>query len=237
MKKTLQILLLSLLSSQSSFSDSVVLGDKTSLYKMIDGDVTGVKLNWGPEKKPPKIKVDLPSNSPLLISDYHSIWGASGGRRTWKGKYIKHDGVDFYVKAGDPIIAANSGKVLLTTFDECAGPVVVIKHPGNKYAYYLHVGEFKVKKDDKVKRGQLIANAGQLITTQCGGGIEHLHFQISSEGPCKTCWGSWVLYGDPKNFQNPHKYWTGGKGKPECFVKGKDYPKKKLTLPVLCKNL
>ena len=81
--------------------------------------------------------------------------------------------------------------------------------------------DFKVKKGDKVERGQVIADAGKLITTQCGGGIEHLHFQISSQGPCKSCWGSWVLYGDPKNYRNPHKYWTGGKGKPECFVKGK----------------
>ena len=238
MKKLLVTIILSLLFSQSSYSDAVELHDKTSLYKMIDSDVTGVKLNWGPEKRPPKIKVDLPSNSPLLISDYHSIWGASGGKRSVKGKYVKHNGVDFYVKTGDPIIAANSGKVLLTTIEEtCAGPLVVIRHPGNKYAYYLHVGEFKVKKGDIVERGQVIANAGILITTQCGGGIEHLHFQISSQGPCKSCWGSWVIYGDPKNYKNPHKYWTGGKGKPECFVKGKEYPKKKLTLPVLCKNL
>ena len=173
MKKLLGIVALGLLLSNNSYSDSIELDSKISLYKMIDGGITGKKLNWGPEKKPPKIKVDLPSNSPLLISDYHSIWGASGERRTWEGKNVKHHGVDFYVKAGDPIIAANSGKVLLTTFDACAGPIVVIRHPGNKYAYYLHVGEFKVKKGDNVERGQLIANAGILITTQCGGGIEH----------------------------------------------------------------
>ena len=235
MKKILKILVLSLLLSGNVYGGAIEYHDKTSLYRMIDDGITGVKLNWGPEKRPPRIKVDLPSNSPLLISDYHSIWGASGGRRTWEGKNAKHDGVDFYVKAGDPIIAANSGKVLLTTIDTCAGPIVVIKHPGNKYAYYLHVGEFKVKKGDKVERGQVIADAGKLITTKCGGGIEHLHFLISSQGPCKSCWGTWVLYGDPKNYRNPHKYWTGGKGKPECFVKGKKFHKKKLTLPVQCK--
>jgi len=236
MKKLLGIVVLGLLFSQSGYSDSEELHDKLSLFKMIDDGTIGIKLNWGPEKKPPKIKVNLPSNSPLLISDYNSQWGASGGRRTWEGKYVKHHGVDFYVEAGDAIIAANSGKVLLTTFDACAGPIVVIRHPGNKYAYYLHVGKFKVKKGEKVERGQVIADAGKLITTVCGGGIEHLHFQISSQGPCRSCWGSWVLFGDPKNYRNPHKYWTGGKGKPECFVKGKKYPKKKLTLPVLCRN-
>ena len=238
MKKLLGVIVLGLLLNTNIIHSEITsFHDKSDMFKMIDDEVTGGKLNWGPEKKPPKIKVDLPNNSPLLISDYHSIWGASGGRRTWEGEYTKHHGVDFYVKAGDSIIAANSGKVLLTTFDACAGPIVVIKHPGNKYAYYLHVGEFKVKKGDKVERGQVIADAGAQISTKCGGGIEHLHFQISSQGPCKSCWGTWVLYGDPKNYRNPHKYWTGGKGKPECFVEGKEFHKKKLTLPVICKIL
>ena len=234
MKKLLAILVLSLFLSQSSYSDVIEFHDKTSLYKMIDSGVTGIKLNWGPEKKPSKIKVELPSNSPLLISDYHSIWGASGGRRTRDGNYTKHEGVDFYVKPGDPIIAANDGKVLSTIVDDCAGPIITIRHTANKYASYLHLGKFLVKKGDKVTRGQIIAEAGKQIPTKCGGGIAHLHFQINKEGPCKTCWGSWIYMGT-KGTYNPHKYWSGGKGKPECFVKGKKYPKKKLTLPVLCK--
>ena len=142
--------------SGNVYSGAKEFHDKNSLFKMIDDGVTGTKLNWGPEKKPPKIKVDLPNNSPLLISDYHSIWGASGGRRTWEGKNVKHHGVDFYVKPGDPILAANSGKVILTINEKCAGPTVVIRHPGNKYAYYLHVGAFKVKKGDKVKAGDTL---------------------------------------------------------------------------------
>ena len=230
------LVLIAFLNFKSLFADNVSYHSKIDMFKMIDQDASGIKINWGPEKRPPKIKVSLPKNSPILLSDYHSIWGASGGIRSWEGKNVKHHGVDFYVKTGDPIIAANSGRVVLTTIDECAGPIVVIKHTGNKYAYYLHVGSFKVKHGDKVERGQTIADAGKLITTRCGGGIEHLHFQLSSQGPCKTCWGGWIIYGDPKNYLNPHKYWTGGKGKPECFIKGKDYPKRKLTLPVLCKE-
>ena len=33
---------------------------------------------------------------------------------------------------------------------------------------------------------------------------------------------------------NPHDFWTGGKGQPECFVEGKEYPEGLLTLPVAC---
>ncbi len=74
------------------------------------------------------------------------------------------------------------------------------------------------------------------ITKQCDHGIEHTHFQISSQDPGKSCWDPWVLYGEPKNYTNPHKDWTGGKDKPESIIKGKKFPKKKLTFPVQCKT-
>ena len=61
--------------------------------------------------------------------------------------------------------------------DKCAGNVMTIKHTGSIYASYLHIGEFKVKKGDKVKRGQLIADAGKHGNTRCSGNIDHLHFQ------------------------------------------------------------
>ena len=31
-------------------------------------------------------------------------------------------------------------------------------------------------------------------------------------------------------------YWTGDKGKPECFAEGKEYPDGLLALPVKCEN-
>tara|TARA_B100001093_G_scaffold34621_1_gene29845 strand:+ start:1242 stop:2015 length:774 start_codon:yes stop_codon:yes gene_type:complete len=235
MKKILTMIFVLFLFSPTK-ADTVFSNSKSHLYKMIDSGLTGAKINWGPEKKLPKIKVELPKNSPILISDYHSIWGASGGRRTWEGKNVKHHGVDFYVKPGDPIIAAGNGRVLLTMSDECSGPMIVIKHR-NLYAYYIHLGKIIVKKGDKVKRGQKIAEGGQIINTKCGGGIEHIHFQISLMGPCKDCWGTWVVWGDPQKVRNPHKYWTGGKGKPECFIEGKKYKKSKLTIPVRCKSI
>ena len=91
------------------------------------------------------------------------------------------------------------------------------------------------KKGDKVKRGQHIADAGELVKTKCGGGIEHLHFHMSKKrGTDPTYWGSWRFLGKPSGWINPHLYWTGGKGRPECFDEGKTYPEGLLTLPVAC---
>ena len=94
-----------------------------------------------------------------------------------------------------------------------------------------------VKKGDLVKRGQHVADAGDLVKTSCGGGMEHLHFHMSKRrGTDPSFWGSWRFLGKPSGWINPHLYWTGGIGKPECFVEGKSYPEGLLTLPVECKN-
>jgi len=237
MKKILGILVLGLLLSGNAYSDDLT--DPKIIFEAIYKTKNGQKFNGKTgyvmrkdnEKNHSKFTIILPENSAPIISDYKSWWGASSIPAKRKDQ---HTGIDFLIIPNDPILAANDGKVVYAKNDKCAGNVITIKHP-KIYLSYLHVGDFKVKKGDKVERGQVIADAGKLITTQCGGGIEHLHFQISSQGPCRSCWGSWKLYGDPKNYRNPHKYWTGGKVKPECFVKGKKFPKKKLTLPVQCK--
>ena len=94
-----------------------------------------------------------------------------------------------------------------------------------------------VRKGDIVKRGQHIADGGDLVKTRCGGGMEHLHFHMSKrKGSNPNAWGTWRFLGEPSGWINPHKYWTGGVGKPECFVEGRKYPDGLLTLPVECKN-
>ena len=197
---------------------------------------TGFVLRWHEEKNPSKFEIMLQKNSPPIISDFKSIYGVLGGSREAFDNAFrnKHQGVDFYIKPGEPILAANDGKVVMVGKDDCAGPYLVVKHTGWKYATYLHVGKMHVKRGDKVQRGQIIADSGKEIRTDCGGGIEHLHFQLSSSGPCNSCWGSWKYLGKDSSWLNPHNYWVNGKGKPECFVEGREYPKKLMTLPVAC---
>ena len=216
-------------------------------YRLIEENgSTGSPLNWdtfydnykkdSKEKNPSKFPILLPKHAPPIISDYKSIFGVLGGsRKNIMHQGNKHGGIDFYVKEGSSILAANDGKVVMSGKDKCAGNFLVIRHPRNIHATYLHIGDFKVARGDKVKRGQVIADAGRVIFTSCGGGMEHLHFQLSNEGPCFDCTGSWTYIGHYRSWINPHNFWTGGRGKPECFVDGKKYPKKwALTLPVAC---
>ena len=201
---------------------------------------TGFVLRYHNEKNPNKFEIILPKNSPPIISDYHSRYGVLGGSRS---NPKKHGGVDFYQVPGEKILAAADGKVYgVKKKDKCVGNQFAIyfgKSPDGKrlYATHMHVGKMYVKKGDLVKRGQHVADAGDLVKTFCGGGMEHLHFHMSKRrGTDSSFWGSWRFLGKPSGWINPHLYWTGGIGKPECFVEGKSYPEGLLTLPVECKN-
>ena len=205
-----------------------------------DKGSTGFVLRYHNEKNPNKFEIILPKNSPPIISDYHSRYGVLGGSRS---EPRKHGGVDFYQVPGEKILAAADGKVYgVKKKDRCVGNQFAIyfgKSPDGTrlYATHMHVGKMYVKKGDLVKRGQHVADAGDLVKTFCGGGMEHLHFHMSKRrGTDSSFWGSWRFLGKPSGWINPHLYWTGGIGKPECFVKGKSYPEGLLTLPVECKN-
>ena len=205
---------------------------------IIQNGKTGFVLRYHQEKSPSKFEIILPKNSPPIISDYHSKYGVLGGSRS---NPRKHGGIDFYISAGSPIIAAANGKVYgVKVKDKCVGNQFAIyfgKSPDGKklYATHMHVGKIHVKKGDEVKRGQLVADGGEEVQTDCGGGMNHLHFHMSKKkGTDPGSWGSWRFLGGPKGWINPHEYWTGGKGKPECFVEGKEYPEGLLTLPVAC---
>ena len=237
MKKILYILVFSLLFYNNGFEKKNI--SRSKFFNIIEekGN-TGFVLRYHNEKSPNEYEIMLPINSPPIVSDYHSRYGVLGGSRS---NPKKHGGIDFYQKPGEKIIAAADGKVYgVKIKDKCVGNQFAIffgKAPdGTKlYATHMHVGKIHVKKGDEVKRGQHVADAGELVKTSCGGGMEHLHFHMSKiRGGGAGSWGSWRFLGGPKGWINPHEYWTGGRGKPECFVEGKEYPEGLLTLPVAC---
>ena len=237
MKKLLYILALSLLACSNGFAKKNI--SESKFYSLIEkNENTGFVLRYHNEKSPSKYEIVLPENSPPIISDYHSRYGVLGGSRSDPSK---HGGIDFYIKPGEAIIAAADGKVYgVKIKDRCVGNQFAIYFgkgtDGKKlYATHMHVGKIHVKKGDEVKRGQLVADGGGLVKGPCGGGMQHLHFHMSKiKGKGGSSWGSWRFLGGPKGWLNPHEYWTGGRGKPECFVEGKKYPEGLLTLPVAC---
>jgi murein DD-endopeptidase MepM/ murein hydrolase activator NlpD len=102
----------------------------------------------------------------------------------------KHDGVDYAMPEGTSLRAAADGTVLQASDrSDGYGNTVLIDHCGKYVTRYGHLSAYKVKKDDKVTKGQAVALSGN--TGHSTG--PHLHFEIREGG----AWGT-VL--DPKSF-------------------------------------
>ncbi|WP_412095121.1 transglycosylase SLT domain-containing protein [Bacillus haynesii] len=90
-----------------------------------------------------------------------------------------HKGTDFAAKAGTPVKALKSGKVITATYSKTAGNWVVIQQDDGTVAKYMHMQNgLKVKKGDVVSAGQTIGKVGS--TGHSTG--NHLHLQIEQNG-------------------------------------------------------
>lgn len=83
-----------------------------------------------------------------------------------------HDGVDFDMSIGTPIIAADDGTVILAG-PGAYGTTLVLQHSWGK-SYYGHLGDIAVKMDQKVSKGDKIALSSNTGPTTG----PHLHFGI-----------------------------------------------------------
>ena len=102
-----------------------------------------------------------------------------GSQRIFNGKAQReHQGLDFRVPTGTPVVAMNSGTVLLARFLYYEGNCVVIDHGQGLLTLYFHLSEFKVKEGDVVKRGQEIGLSGG--TGRATG--PHLHVGVRWQG-------------------------------------------------------
>lgn len=94
------------------------------------------------------------------------------------GVYKLHTGVDLRATSGTPIYAANSGKVITSTYNTAYGNYVVIDHGGGVATLYAHMTKRLVSVGETVKQGQKIGTVG---STGYSTG-PHLHYEIIKDG-------------------------------------------------------
>ncbi len=128
-------------------------------------------------------------------------YGRSAPRLLWSGNFVKpvsaastpsfgesrllneektslHTGTDFPIKESAPVLAANSGTVVLTRDLFYEGDTVILDHGEGLFTVYLHLSRTDVKEGDKLKKGDRIGLSG------ASGRVTgpHLHFGVRWQG-------------------------------------------------------
>ncbi len=88
---------------------------------------------------------------------------------------VQNDGINLAVPEGTPIKAAEDGVVAYAGSElKGYGNLVLVRHPNGFVTAYAHASDILVKRGEAVKRGQVIAHAGQTgnVTSP------QLHFEI-----------------------------------------------------------
>jgi murein DD-endopeptidase MepM/ murein hydrolase activator NlpD len=93
-------------------------------------------------------------------------------------KYRPHHGVDFGAKRGTPIRAIASGRVIYAGWMRGYGKTIKIDHGHGFVSLYGHQSALKVKRGQRVRRGQIIGRVGN--TGRSTG--PHLHLGLYRRG-------------------------------------------------------
>ena len=145
-------------------------------YRSDDGTVTGKKKVTYTRRVPVKggySRFGMPIRHVRITSHfshrrYHPILK----------RYRPHHGTDFGARKGTPLLAVNSGKVSFSGWMGGYGKVVKIKHGSGYESLYAHQSRIRVKRGQRVKKGQIIGYVGN--TGRSTG--PHLHFGLMRYG-------------------------------------------------------
>ena len=130
---------------------------------------------------------DIPSTGvflwPTISRRITSDYGDTDGRNN------PHIGIDIGATKpgvwGDPIYAADGGRVVRAEYNWSAGNWLWIDHGNGLYSIYMHCSQFLVRVGQTVNRGDTIALMGS--TGESTGA--HLHFSVRYGGTYVNPWG------------------------------------------------
>ncbi len=128
------------------------------------------------EAKPdPKTTGSVPKSEEAASEKADFRWPARG--RVIAGFSGKggNEGINIAVPEGTPIKAAEGGTVAYAGNElKGYGNLVLIRHPNGYVSAYAHNGALNVKRGDTIKRGQVVATAGQTGNVSS----PQLHFEL-----------------------------------------------------------
>lgn len=93
-------------------------------------------------------------------------------------RYIEHTGADIGAAQGTDVVAADSGTVIISSYESGYGNYIVVNHGDGVTTLYGHLSKRLKKVGDSVKKGDLIAKSGS--TGLVSG--PNMHFEVSVNG-------------------------------------------------------
>lgn len=116
----------------------------------------------------------LPHNQNFRISSQYN----PTRRHPVTGRVAPHNGTDFAMPTGTPIVSIGDGVVTRVENHPFAGRYLEIRHGSTYSTRYLHMHRIDVRRGDAVKRGQRIGLSG--ATGRVTG--PHLHYELHVNG-------------------------------------------------------
>jgi len=155
--------------------------EKTKPVVVASAPAAEPKVSAVPKSEPvpePKTTASLPKAAPAEEAASESAdfrWPARG--RVISGFSGKggNEGINIAVPEGTPVKAAEGGTVAYAGNElKGYGNLVLIRHPNGYVSAYAHNGSLNVKRGDTIKRGQVVATAGQTGNVSS----PQLHFEL-----------------------------------------------------------
>jgi murein DD-endopeptidase MepM/ murein hydrolase activator NlpD len=127
---------------------------------------------------PPAVVAEAPVEAPVDTAPAGMRWPVRGkviSAFGAKPNGLKNEGINIAVPEGTSIRAAENGVVAYAGNElKGYGNLVLIRHDGGVVTAYAHAKELFVKRGDTVKRGDVIAKAGQTGSVSS----PQLHFEV-----------------------------------------------------------
>lgn len=121
----------------------------------------------------------LGDSFPFSAPTYGYMTSGFGVRRSpFHGRLVQHKGVDFAVPYGADVYATADGEVAFAGWYGGLGRTVTIDHGGGLITRYAHTSNVVVNEGDLVRRGEVIAKAGN--SGRSTG--THLHYEVWLNG-------------------------------------------------------
>ena len=133
--------------------------------------------NLAEEKE--KLLTAIPAIQPVKNENLKRMASGYGMRMHPILKYRKmHNGMDFSAPTGSLVYATGDAVVKKAQRTTGFGNLVVLDHGFGYETYYAHLSEFKVRRGQKVKRGEIIAEGGSTGLSTA----PHLHYEVHKNG-------------------------------------------------------